>query len=208
MGDALDDSYTRFSAFDQEGTVDISPDRIVPSIGFENGLTDWSQGVLKVEDFYRGCLHNSFDNVFIVGFARPIIGNIPSISEMQAKYVSRLISGKIPRSGNIDALWQDERQALAEQFPNLPIEKVYPVEMFAYCDVLARDLDTYPKFSLPHEWREWVNFYTQPAVTLQYSESRVNKRVFMPKVLVVLLFLIRSFDGVISCLSGFKKSRP
>ena len=33
------------------------------------------------KDFFLGCQHVDYSNIFLVGFARPIIGNIPSISE-------------------------------------------------------------------------------------------------------------------------------
>lgn len=98
VGPATYHSFTEFQPFDEEDVgLHVEPDIVVPAVGFKARFPTLSESSLKLDEFYLGCCHLRFDNLFLVGFARPIIGNIPSISEMQAQYVCGLIAGKYAR---------------------------------------------------------------------------------------------------------------
>ena len=172
----------------------MSPDLVVPSIGFENGLAHLFGGEIAVKEFYRGCLHFKHKDLFLIGFARPIIGNIPSISEQQALYVISHLAGNLERSPDLKERYQVERVELKERFPKINAERVYPVEMIPYCDLLAREMGTFPSLK-EVGLRDWVNQQLSPATTLHYLNYPLRERaVYTPVILSVLLGLIRSCD--------------
>ncbi|KAH8064490.1 N,N-dimethylaniline monooxygenase [Aureococcus anophagefferens] len=43
----------------------------------------------------KHCVHPDVDNFFLVGFIRPAFGNIPSLSELQARWVAKLLTGAV-----------------------------------------------------------------------------------------------------------------
>src|SRR5690606_10281713 len=81
IGPPTDATWTEYFDFDQTATRRIAPEVLVWSTGYHSRLGDFSAGRLHLKDFYHGCVHISLPNLFLIGFARPIIGNIPSISE-------------------------------------------------------------------------------------------------------------------------------
>ena len=85
IGPPCDDGYRSFRGFDDSSVHTIEADAIYPMIGYSSGLSEISDGEVLIRDFHLGCLHVRHDDLFLVGFARPIIGNVPTISEMQAK---------------------------------------------------------------------------------------------------------------------------
>ena len=202
VGPPADDNFEEFHAFyEPDGEpVKVTPDFVVPAIGFKSTLNRATMPKVDLSEFYLGCCHEAFDDLFAIGFARPIIGNIPTISEMQAQFVSGMIAGAIDRPKNILQLNQDARQKLSRRHHWLDQTNVYPVEMFPYCDRLA-------KFSLLNyrpsifKFRKWLTFWLQPATTLQYFPSNEaacsltsKTSIFMPPLLILLIILIKPFD--------------
>jgi dimethylaniline monooxygenase (N-oxide forming) len=154
-----------------------------------------------LSDFYLGCCHVTLPGLFLVGFARPMIGNIPTISEMQAEYVCGLIAGRFPRPQRIAELNAVDQQEKAARFSKLDLRAVYPVEMFSYCDRLARHMDTYPTLRRLRSLRRWWHMQLAPATTMHYqyddpTVSRFIERapVYMPTFFVVLLLLLKPLD--------------
>jgi len=187
IGTPVNEDYTKYYEFESTETRAITPDILVPMIGYQSGLSALFHEAVAVKEFYLGCTHYEYENLHLVGFARPIIGNIPSISEQQALYIIKSITEEVPRPTNITELYQRDRQEVTTTYPKLNTDAIYPVEMFPYCDTLARAIGNYPE--------ETKNTMLSPASTLHYSNYNADPApVYTPKVLNKLLAIIRYFD--------------
>ena len=200
IGANIDQGYRDYFQFDSRDTLSADPDLIVPAIGYRSTLTEISDGKIVLDDFYLGCAHVHFDNLYLVGFTRPIIGNIPSISEMQARYVSGLISGRFDRPAAIAERHEINRKRLHQRYPRLDTVNVYPVEMFPYCDQLARLMNCYPTLQRVGSPIRWLRMMVTPATTLHYFDDHLPSTttsrtpVHSPAVITLLLLLIKPFD--------------
>jgi len=202
IGANVDRGYRDYFEFDSRETRAVNPDLIVPAIGYCNTLAELSGGDVALEDFYLGCAHLRHDNLHLVGFTRPIIGNIPSISEMQARYVCGLISGRFARPPGMAEQHAIDRLKLAKSYPRLDTVNVYPVEMFPYCDRLARLMDCYPTRRRAGSLSRWWRMMLAPATTMHYFESHLataaTPPIHAPGGITLLLLLIKPLDWVYS----------
>lgn len=200
IGAPASDDYRRFRTFDQSGEVEVDPDLIVPAIGFRAGLDVITGGRIRPSDFFLGCVHTEYDNLFAIGFTRPVIGNIPTISEMQARYVCGQISGRYPREPHIQEVHQQERQTLSQRYRKLDTENVYPVEMFPYCDQLARRMQCYPSFARIGSLSRWARMMLCPATTIHYSDEYLNgtmslrEPIHLPWTFTFIMLLLKPVD--------------
>ncbi|MEM7397244.1 MAG: hypothetical protein AAF492_33400, partial [Verrucomicrobiota bacterium] len=174
VGPPVDETYRTFHDFEMNERLEIKPDLLMPMIGYASNLAELSDGLIRVRDFYLGCVHVDHDDLFLVGFARPIIGNIPTISEMQAQYVAGLISGKIPRDTELPKQHVCERKILEEKYAELNTDAMYPVEMFPYCDRLAQRMGSYPRLSRVGSFLTWLKINLAPASTLYYRDGNYD----------------------------------
>ena len=193
VGGAVDSACRDFFQFDSEERVIIEPDLLVPAIGYKSTLEQLSDSKLKLADFHLGCCHAQHRGLYLVGFARPIIGNIPTISEMQARYIFGLIAGEFQKPTEVELLQKKELALLHKRYAKLNLESVYPVEMFPYCDKLARLM------SLPvgKGWRSKL----APATTMHYfgNDPRIQKVVepapiYMPVTLILFILMMKPVD--------------
>ena len=141
--------------------------------------------------------------MFLVGFARPIIGNIPSISEVQARFVCGLIAETFPRPANIETLHRADSLRRKVRYKELRLESIYPVEMFPYCDQLARLMNTFPTLRALGSLSVWCRMQLTPATTMHYDYRETQSRerdattpVYMPGSLIIILLVIKPFDFV------------
>lgn len=206
VGPPVGDSLDEYREFDNEGTVLVEPDHVVPAVGFRSRLAELTGGAAQLEDFYLGCRHTERDDLFLVGFARPVIGNIPSISEMQARYVCSVLAGRVGRPADLSHRHAVEQRARNERFRGVDTEHIYPVEMFPYCDRLAREAGIAVRscWSLRDWWRVW----TAPATTLDYdcfAETRTalpGPPTYLPVSLIAPLMALKPFDWAYRVLRG------
>ncbi|CAN5899717.1 hypothetical protein BH24DEI2_BH24DEI2_12970 [soil metagenome] len=199
IGPPTDNQWNEYFDFDHTATRRVAPDVLVPSTGYQSGLADLSSGAVHLKDFYHGCVHVDKDNLFLIGFARPIIGNIPSISEMQARYAVGVLAGNYKLPENVQAKHEDARRALRREYPSLDTDNVYPVEQFPYCDVLAREMGVMPsRARLP--FTVWMKIMLAPASTTHYLDDYFDgqmlerQKVYTPTALVILMVLVRSLS--------------
>lgn len=200
VGPPTDAAWTSFAPFDGqgEGVRLVNPDVIVPAIGFRSALSALTGGQITAEDFYLGCRHVEHDGLYLVGFARPVIGNIPSISEVQARYVAMCLAGRIDRPADLARRHAEQAAARRRRFSGVDHKLIYPVEMFPYCDRLARAMGVPPRTTGPRAWWEML---TAPATTLDYPcwrEERASlprPRRYLPLALVLLLLSLKPVDA-------------
>ncbi len=215
VGQPLDDKYRVYRGYDSQHPVDVAPDTLVPAIGYASNLETLSGGTICLTDFYLGCSHVSFPDLFAVGFARPIIGNVPTISEVQAWYVCSMISGDVSRPENIRELHEADRARQRRRYRNLDLQRVYPVEMFPYCDELARRMGVYPSIRAAGSLRTWCRMQLAPATTLHYLHRDPSVRehwktvpIYMPWTLVLLLLLLKPIDAIYRMGLRLTRLRP
>ena len=196
IGPPTDNEWNEYFDFDKSATLRVSPAVLVPSTGYRSCLSELSGGTLHLKDFYHGCVHAELDKLFLIGFARPIIGNIPSISEMQARYTVGVLSGKHSLPADVVRKQIEAHRRLREEYNALDTDTVYPVEQFPYCDVLAKEIGTMPspdKLGL----RTWLKLMLVPASTTHYvddyfdEEALERQKVYTPPVLSAIMLLVQ-----------------
>lgn len=219
VGPPTDPSYSAFHPFDQEAEgLSTQADLVIPAVGFKACLPKVCGASLKLSDFFLGCCHQHNTNLFLVGFARPIIGNIPSISEMQAQYVCGLLADKYSHPASFKELHRTETLLRAQRFQALNLQAVYPVEMFPYCDRLAKLMGTFPSLRKIGSLTAWWRIQVTPATTLHYlddpsralRESSVTQ-AYLPKRLILLLLALKPLDWcyrLIHCILSKRTIAP
>ncbi len=197
IGPATDNSWSEYSDFEQVETLQLKPDVLVPSTGFRSKLADFSNNTLRLADFYHGCAHVNDNNLFLIGFARPIIGNIPTISEMQARYTVGLLARKYSLPIDVKTKQAEAFEALTKEYSTLDTSNVYPVEQFPYCDVLAKEMGIMPSLQKIGSFRTWLKLMLAPASTTHYQDEYFDKsllqqeKVYTPSLLIGIMFLMR-----------------
>lgn len=211
IGMPNDETFNSFQPFDNpEGeSIVVNPDLIVPSLGYEATLCKLAGTGVKVSDFYLGCSHVSYSDLFLVGFARPIIGNIPSISELQAQYVVMQIAGKLDAEPDREDRHRRNLRRIAKDYPALNVDSVYPVEMIPYCDHLARLMKLPIGPSLFRNPTAWWRCKTSPATTMHYYPNAPLSRkrfestpTYLPGSLTTFLLLLKPLDWVYKMMFG------
>ena len=197
IGPPTDDEWSEYADFDQTTTFRLAPDVLVPSTGYRSRLLEMSGGTLHLKGFYHGCVHTSLNNLFLIGFARPIIGNIPSISEMQARYAVGVLSGRYRVPADVKRRQERAWRSLREEYDTLNTNNVYPVEQFPYCDALAREMGVMPSLRNLRSFSLWLKVKLVPASTAHYVDEHFDARtleqqkVYTPPVLVTLMMAAR-----------------
>jgi dimethylaniline monooxygenase (N-oxide forming) len=197
IGPPVDEGWTHYFDFDRSTTFHLSPNVLVFSTGYSSRLREFFGGTVQLKDFYQGCVHIDLPNLFLIGFARPIIGNIPSISEMQARYTVGVLAGKYKLPMGLKKKQDEAWKSLCAEFPAINTENVYPVEHFTYCDFLAHKMGIMPTLARVGSLRTWLKIILTPISTLHYMDEYFDKKsidrqkVYMPGVLLAFLSLVR-----------------
>ena len=197
IGPPVDEKWNKYFDFDRSSTLQLSPDILVWSTGYHSHLTALSDGMLQLKDFYHGCVHTNMHNLFLIGFARPIIGNIPSISEMQVRYTVGVLSGRYMLPANLKRKQDEAWKLLCEEYRTINTENVYPVEQFPYCDLLANEMGIMPSLATVGSLKAWSRIMLAPASTSHYvneyfdQQSVEREKIYTPGIILVLLTLMR-----------------
>ncbi len=201
IGPPTDGTCDDFYDYSRSESLNIEPDLVIPAVGYESILPRLFDEPMSVQDFYLGCCHIKYADLHLVGFARPIIGNIPSISEIQAEYVCGLVAGDYAREPEITAKHQRDKVQRAKRYPRLNQKNVYPVEMFPYCDALATRMDRMPAIHRSGGIFAWMRSQLTPATTIDYQRRNNDlskPHIYMPWLLIVLLWMLWPFSCVYS----------
>ncbi len=213
IGPRVDEVWKEYYDFNQETTLTLSPDVLVPTTGYHSRLSEMSRGRLHLKDFYHGCVHTEAPNLFLIGFARPIIGNIPSISEMQARYAVGVLAGQYALPADVKDEQARAWKAHCAEYPALDTENVYPVEQYPYSDVLAREMGMMPTLGAVSSLRRWLKIMLAPASSTHYvdaffdASAIAQQKIYTPPVLIGILALMRLFGLPLRGLQRLRK-RP
>jgi len=197
IGPPINEQWNDYFDFDGSRTLHLSPDMLVFSTGYRSRLTELSGSILHLKDFYRGCIHTEMHNLFLIGFARPIIGNIPSISELQARYAVGVLSGKYTLPTALHEKQKEDWKSLCAEYCTINTENVYPVEHFTYCDVLAREMGIMPTPDTVRSLRTWLKIMLTPISTIHYMDEYFDQqaidwqKIYMPVFLLAFLTMMR-----------------
>jgi hypothetical protein len=208
VGSPADESLKNYHNFLGDGVTEVNPDLVCPAVGYRSKLAALSAGKIRVEDFFLGCVHRKHENLFLLGFSRPVIGNIPTIAEMQAKYISRILSGQCSRPSGLEELYSRARTEVARNFPELDRESIHPVEMIPYCDRLSRLMGTFPTPKSLKSWRLWIRVMLAPVSTEHYVDEDFSaeiirtRKIHTPAPVTFLLLLVRIFQPLLLSICG------
>ena len=197
IGPPVDERWTDYFDFDRSATVPLSPDILVYSTGYRSHLTDLSGGIIRLKDFYHGCVHTDMHNLFLIGFARPIIGNIPSICEMQARYTVGVLAGKYVLPTALNKKQNEAWDLLCAEYRTIDTGNVYPVEQYSYCDALAQAMGTMPTLTNVRSLNIWLKIMCSTASTTHYvdehfdQQSIEQQKIHTPVILLTFLMLMR-----------------
>lgn len=197
IGPATNDQWNEYFDFDQTRTLHLTPDVLVWSTGYRSHLKDFSNNLIQLKDFYHGCVHTDLHNLFLIGFARPIIGNIPSISEIQAQYTVGILCGKYKLPDRLKEKQQKDWDSLCADYGTINTENVYPVEQFPYSDILAREMNTMPTLVNVKSLKTWINIMLTPASTVHYLDEYFdkalidNQKIYTPFILITIMSFAR-----------------
>ncbi len=196
IGPPANEGWSDYLNFDQTSTLHLAPDVVVWSTGYRSHLQDLSDGVIRLKDFFLGCVHTDLNQLFLIGFARPIIGNIPSISEMQAHYTVGVLVGKYKLPKELKEKQEQAWKILCKEFPAIDTGNVYPVEQIPYSDRLAQEMEIMPTLAKLRSLKLWIKILLAPASINHYVDEYFNRsaveheRVYMPRILFTFLFLM------------------
>jgi len=200
VGPPIDEQWTDYFDFDGSTTLHLSPDMLVCSTGYHSRLTDLSGGIIHLKDFYHGCVHTDRRNLFLIGFTRPIIGNIPSISEMQARYAVGVLSGKYRLPTALNEKQKEAWKSLCAEYHTINTENVYPVEHDPYCNILAHEMGILPTLATVGSLRTWLKIMLAPSSTTHYVDQYFDRqaierqKVYTPVILLALLAVMRLLE--------------
>lgn len=123
---------------------------------------------------------------------------------MRACYAVGQLSGRVLVAKDLKARHQRQRRALEHRFSNLDTAHVYQVEMFPYCDQLAKDIRSFPRLHRLGSLRKAYRTLLSPATTMHYFPGREHPSdyapVYEPATLTLLLILLKPLDWLIKAL--------
>jgi len=99
-------------------------------------------------DLYKYVVHPDDPTVSFVGYARPIVGSIPMLSEMQTRWINRVISGKVKMANRDEMLETIKTDKLFwnNYFENTSRRINTLVEAYTYLDDIAKISNCYPDY--------------------------------------------------------------
>lgn len=203
IGPPTDETWTEYADFERTSTLRLTPDLLVFSTGYHSRLPDLSGGLIHLRDFYLGCVHTDLPNLFLIGFARPIIGNIPSISERQARYTVGVLAGKFKLPSDMKTQHEKDWQRLCVEYSAIDTNNVYPVEHIPYSDVLAKEMGILPTLANVKSLGLWLKILLVPAAAFHYvdeyfDEQAVRReKIYTPALLIALMFLLTPLNVLI-----------
>ena len=99
-------------------------------------------------DLYKYAIHPEDHTLSFIGYARPIIGSIPMLSEMQARFICRIISGQVSlvSKPEIKKIVEKDKIFWNNYFKNTSQRISTLVEGYTYLDDLAKLCNCSPDY--------------------------------------------------------------
>lgn len=150
----------------------VEADALVFCTGFEPPTWPFLGEASPSSGLYRHVFDPALGaSAAFVGFARPAIGSIPVIAEMQARWVSRVLAGQspLPDADQMRRTIATDAEETARTFPKDVAQLPYLVAHAQYLDTIARDIGCMPTVSELRRTPGLLRaFYSAPFTALQY----------------------------------------
>lgn len=103
---------------------------------------------VPLADNYKFVFNEHDPSLAYIGFARPIIGSIPGLAEMQAQWVAKVWSGKISLANQQErmAAVKEDKRFWSQYFENTSSRLQTLVEGYTYLDDVAKLSNVYPDY--------------------------------------------------------------
>ncbi|MBL1277136.1 MAG: NAD(P)-binding domain-containing protein [Ectothiorhodospiraceae bacterium] len=167
------------------------------------------------QELFKYIFYNQDPTLAFVGFVRPIFGSIPGISELQSRYVSKVISAKckLPTFNRRSEIISKDMKFWNHHFRYTSLRLTGLVDHFMYTNQLAKLIGCYPNFkklliSNPGRWWQaitapwngcqfWLNDEQQHSrifkTLKQYDDNRLTQ-IYIYLVLSPILPFISLFS--------------
>jgi len=132
--------------FSDESTFEV--DTVIFCTGFKLTLPMLNIPLLDTRNLYKNCFDLNFGSTLcFVGFARPAIGSVPPISELQARWFARILNKEntLPDIQTMKKEIEEDKERhkktfriVSDRLPNL-------VDFTSYMDQLAKYIDCKPQ---------------------------------------------------------------
>lgn len=125
----------------------IEVDHVVMCTGYRQSFRFARRLEIDFDVLYRRVFSPPHgDRLALIGFARPAIGAIPPIAEMQSRLFAQVVSGRVPLPDAVEMRRQAEaeRAERRERFGGLGDELVSLVDYTVYQDTLAEQIGCKP----------------------------------------------------------------
>jgi lysine/ornithine N-monooxygenase len=165
----------------------VEADAIVLCAGHTFNLSFFSKemrdSISSPNKLYKYMFIPKINNCCFIGFVRPNLGSLPSVSELQARYLSAYLSKKIslPNQETMQKCILNQQEASKWQFP-VDFDRVsHIVDYRNYTRSLAKDLKVLPKqwrlfFSDIHLWYK-INFsFLYPGIYRIHQKGPQSKK--------------------------------
>lgn len=193
----------------------VEADAIVLCAGHTFNLSFFSKemrdSISSPNKLYKYMFMPKINNCCFIGFVRPNLGSLPSVSELQARYLSAYLSKKIslPNQETMQKCILNQQEASKWQFP-VDFDRVsHIVDYRNYTRSLAKDLKVLPKqwrlfFSDIHLWYK-INFsFLYPGIyRIHQKGSQSKKATSIIKQLPTMPKKILLLEGVLYVLNKF-----
>jgi len=119
---------------------------------------------------------------------------------MQVRYAVGVLIGKYTLPTALKERQQKAWKLLSAEYSTINTENVYPVEQYAYCDTLAKEMDIMPTLTNVNSLRACLKIILAPASTFHYIDEYFDRqaierqKVYTPIVLLTLLTLLRPLE--------------
>ncbi len=137
--------------FDDGSQLEI--DAVILCTGFHTRLPFYVDNPqLDARDLYKNVFLPGAPNLAFIGFARPNVGALPPVAELQARWFAGILAGKVqlPATAEMSAVVQADAQLYNRMRPHHAPRLQALVDYHAYTNLLARYIGCQPQL-----WRFW-----------------------------------------------------
>ncbi|XP_057294948.1 dimethylaniline monooxygenase [N-oxide-forming] 2-like [Hydractinia symbiolongicarpus] len=135
---------------------------------------------MVLTDLYKFVYPVLDPSLAFVGYVRPIVGSIPGIAEMQARWVCRVISGRVdlPSSNERTKVFKKDQLFWSGYFKNTSRRIGTLVEGYTYLDQIAKLSNCYPDYwaLFKNNPKAWFTAYFAPYNGCSFLLNDSNKR--------------------------------
>jgi dimethylaniline monooxygenase (N-oxide forming) / hypotaurine monooxygenase len=143
------------------------------------------QRILPINERYKFIFDNDDPTLAFIGFARPVVGSIPGIAEVQSIYVSKVFSKQIqlPRKDMRDKSIIRDKSVQKKKYAKTSGRITGLVDFFDYTAQIAKCANIYPNYYklFMESPRKWLKAITAPYNNCQYllNEKEHHDQIFI-----------------------------